>query len=64
MTDPSLTERDRSQRELAVLFPDRKRLEPSLPVPLTSFIGRQREVAAVVATLVRPDVRLLTVTGR
>jgi predicted ATPase/DNA-binding CsgD family transcriptional regulator len=34
-----------------------------LPAPLTSFIGREREVAAVVARLRRPDVRLLTLTG-
>ncbi|MCU0492717.1 MAG: tetratricopeptide repeat protein [Chloroflexaceae bacterium] len=34
-----------------------------LPTPLTSFIGREREVAAVEALLQRPDVRLLTLTG-
>jgi predicted ATPase/DNA-binding CsgD family transcriptional regulator len=34
-----------------------------LPVPLTSFVGREREVAQIGALLDRPDVRLLTLTG-
>jgi len=34
-----------------------------LPSPLTSLIGRGREVAALAALLEQPDVRLLTVTG-
>jgi non-specific serine/threonine protein kinase len=34
-----------------------------LPVPLTSFIGRQRELAHACSMLQRPDLRLLTVTG-
>ncbi len=32
-------------------------------VPLTSFVGREPEIALVTALLVRPDVRLLTLTG-
>ena len=35
----------------------------NLPVHLTGFIGREREVAAVVARLRDPGVRLLTLTG-
>ena len=35
----------------------------SMPRPLSSFIGRQDDVAAVSALLLDPDVRLLTLTG-
>ena len=34
-----------------------------LPVPLTSLIGRERELAAAHTLLARPEVRLLTLTG-
>jgi predicted ATPase len=36
---------------------------PGLPSELTTFIGREREVGAVRKLLLRPDVRLLTLTG-
>src|SRR5437868_9553975 len=35
----------------------------TLPVSLTSLIGREHEVKALHALLLRPDVRLLTLTG-
>src|SRR5438270_14067179 len=35
----------------------------ALPVSLTSLIGREHEVQAIQALLLRPDVRLLTLTG-
>ncbi len=35
----------------------------TLPLPLTSLIGREREVAAACTLLGRPEVRLLTLTG-
>src|SRR5438552_2801459 len=35
----------------------------TLPVSLTSLIGREPEVTALQALLSRPDVRLLTLTG-
>jgi predicted ATPase/DNA-binding CsgD family transcriptional regulator len=35
----------------------------NLPTPLTPLVGRERETAAAAALLVRPGVRLLTLTG-
>ncbi len=35
----------------------------ALAVPVTSFVGREPEIALVAALLVRPDVRLVTLTG-
>jgi predicted ATPase/class 3 adenylate cyclase len=45
-------------------FPPVKSLyRATLPVPVTAFLGRERELADVVALLRRDDVRLLTLTG-
>lgn len=35
----------------------------SFPLPLTSLLGREQEIAALVAILRQPDIRLLTLTG-
>jgi ATP-dependent Clp protease ATP-binding subunit ClpA len=40
-----------------------KQAAPTLPLPLTSLIGREREIAAACTLLARPEVRLLTLTG-
>jgi predicted ATPase len=46
------------------VFPPLKSLYRSnLPVPATVFLGREQELAEVVALLGREDVRLLTLTG-
>src|ERR1700688_3051549 len=51
------------------ILPSREPVKPkqalrsNLPAQLTSFIGREQEVAQACARLLRPDVRLLTLTG-
>ncbi|MFL5759776.1 MAG: tetratricopeptide repeat protein [Thermomicrobiales bacterium] len=40
-----------------------RRLHAELPLPLTSFVGRERELASICAALRRDGVRLLTLTG-
>ena len=35
----------------------------NLPIPGTAFVGREKELAAAKELLLRPDVRLVTVTG-
>ncbi len=44
---------------MAMLPPRRS----NLPTPLSPLIGRERETAAVASLLLRPDIRLLTLTG-
>ena len=61
MADSSLADRRPRPVPLAPL-PGPAGLSTPLPAPLTSFVGREREVAAVCA-LLREDVRLLTLVG-
>ena len=45
-------------------FPPLKSLyKTNLPVPASTFLGRERELRDVVELVTRPDVRLLTLTG-
>ena len=55
--------RSRPEPVPLVPIPDRDRPGAPLPTPLTSFVGREREVAQVCALLRRPDGRLVTLTG-
>ena len=62
MADPTSVDRSRLQPVPLVPLADRDRFGASLPIPLTSFIGRERVIADVCA-LLRGGVRLVTLTG-
>ncbi len=67
-TDPATVRHeepvDMSQRGSVVHPVEIPRMpQGTLPIPLTPFIGREQEVAAVAALLRRSEVRLLTLTG-
>src|SRR5215210_7114042 len=58
--------RESSREGLPSIFPvplERQAETSAMPVPRTSFIGREREVGLVEALLRRSDVRLVTLTG-
>ncbi len=63
MADPAPPDQSRSLSGPLSPRPDRDRRRTALPAPLTSFIGREREVAVVKALLLRDEVRLVTLTG-
>ncbi|MGH2618413.1 MAG: AAA family ATPase [Thermomicrobiales bacterium] len=63
MAEPTPFDRSRIQPVPTAPVPDWEHPWLRLPVPLTSFVGRQREVAALADLLRRPDVRLVTLTG-
>jgi predicted ATPase len=59
-----LSARERVYQLGAEEFPPPKTLyQTNLPIPVTPFLGREREVSEVLALLSRDDVRLLTLTG-
>jgi non-specific serine/threonine protein kinase len=62
-TLPTPAERNRTQPVPLAPLPDRDRPTAPLPAPLTSFVGRAREVQAVAELLCRPDARLVTLIG-
>ena len=49
--------------DLAATSTSGNRRVANFPLPLTSLIGREREIAAACAVLARPEARLLTLTG-
>jgi non-specific serine/threonine protein kinase len=63
MSDPTPADRRRVQPVPSVPFPAGDRSGTRLPVPLTSFVGREREIAAVADLLRQDGVRLVTLTG-
>jgi non-specific serine/threonine protein kinase len=63
VAEPTPADQSRPQPVLPVPFLDRDRPGAPLPAPLTSFVGRERDVAAVVDLLLRDNARLVTLTG-
>lgn len=59
---PSRRSTSRSANSAPILESQRSTSGP-LPRPLTTFVGRDRELATVVELILRPDVRLLKLTG-
>src|SRR5215213_8822609 len=63
VVNPTPADRTTIQQASLIQFPDRNRLGVAPPVPLTSFVGREREVETLVALLRREHVRFVTLTG-
>src|SRR6266566_1307186 len=59
----SLTDASWSPAERGDASDSAAKRSSTLPLPLTSLIGREREVAAASTLLARPELRLLTLTG-
>jgi hypothetical protein len=56
-------DQERSLHPATALSRPPVRLSSPLPLPLTSLLGREREVAAACTLLARPEERFLTLTG-
>ena len=63
MADPTPADRSQPQPVSPASGEFRDRLGAPVPAPLTSFVGREGEIAQVRDLLHRPDVRLITLTG-
>ena len=63
MAEQSPSDTTRFHTVSPISHTERKRDPSHLPLPLTSFVGRKNETAAVVDLLHRPGVRLVTLTG-
>jgi predicted ATPase/DNA-binding CsgD family transcriptional regulator len=63
VADPTPSDRSRAEPIPLVPVQDRDRFGASLPVPPTSFVGREREAEQISALLRQDDVRLVTLTG-
>ncbi len=63
MVEPTPSDRSRFWPVPPILLPDWERGRPHLPLPLTSFVGRDREVDVAIGILRRPGVRLVTLIG-
>ena len=63
MADPTHDDRSFLQPAPLTALPEPDRRQAPLPISLTSFVGREREVEGLVALLRQHDVRLITLTG-
>ncbi len=63
MADPTLDDQSQTQPVRLMARLDRDRLGAPLPTPLTSLVGREREVGEIRTLLRHTDVRLVTLTG-
>ncbi len=63
MADEPPADQNHRQSGSLELDPDGRDPAVGLPLPFTSFVGREREVAAVRDLIRRDDVRLVTLTG-